>query len=175
MLLFTDCDERVNGRYRRVEEAEVVVPVVVASKMELSGGRKGRWKLSGTTVVRLCCVVAASRSWRRRLGWWRELTVELVLLSGRELLQELARRESLRRERACLLCCNGEGRERERERERGCCWGRDMDELALSTLVAGVAVSGVGEDDGLLPVSACIFHLLFFFVISFSFCFANAF
>ena len=41
MLLFTDCDERVNGRYRLVEEAGVVVSVVVASEMVLCvGGRR---------------------------------------------------------------------------------------------------------------------------------------
>ena len=34
-----DYDERVNGRYRRVEEAEVVLPVVVASEMVLCDGR----------------------------------------------------------------------------------------------------------------------------------------
>ena len=30
-VLFTDHDESFNGRYRRVEEAEVVLPVVVSS------------------------------------------------------------------------------------------------------------------------------------------------
>ena len=50
----------------------------------------------------------------------------------------------------------------ERDRERGCCWGRDKDELALSTLVAGVAVAGVGEDDG-FSLSACYFSFIYFF------------
>ena len=49
-----------------------------------------------------------------------------------------------------------------------------MDELALSTLVAGVAVSGVGEDDGLLPVSACYFSFIIFLCYCFCFITQNA-
>ena len=146
----------------------MVLLVVVASKIETCGGRTGRWKLSGTTVVRLCCFVAASRSWRRRLGWWRELTVELVLLLAGS-------------------CCRSWRGEREldvlqwrRKRERGCYWRRDKDELALSTLVAGVAVVGVWEDDGWLIFAPClstcsfiIFLYYFHFVTQKAFCKAS--
>ena len=42
----TNCDERVNDRYLLVEEAEVVLPVVVASEMVACGGRRQRWKVA---------------------------------------------------------------------------------------------------------------------------------
>ena len=40
-----DCGERVNGRYRRVEETEVVLPMVMPSEIMVCGGRRQRWKV----------------------------------------------------------------------------------------------------------------------------------
>ena len=34
-----DCDERVNGQYRQVKEAEVAFPVVAALEMVMGGGQ----------------------------------------------------------------------------------------------------------------------------------------
>ena len=45
-MLPTDHDESFNGGYLRVEEAEVVLPVVAASEMVACGGRRQRWKVA---------------------------------------------------------------------------------------------------------------------------------
>ena len=79
-----------------------------------------KWGVGSCRVVLLFAFAASllsSRSWRRRFGWWLAAAGAhsgVGVAFGGELLQELARRES-------LLCCYGEGRERERERERDCC------------------------------------------------------
>ena len=92
-------------------------------------------------------------------GWMLlELTVELVLLlAGSCCISWRGERAGGERKLVVLQW----QRKREREGERGCCWGRDKDELELSTLVAGVAVAEVGEDDGFSCLHV-IFHLLFF-------------
>ena len=42
----TDHDESFNGGYLRVEESEVVLPVVVASEIVACGDRRQRWKVA---------------------------------------------------------------------------------------------------------------------------------
>ena len=88
-----------------------------------------------------------------------ELTVELVLLLDRSCCRSW-RGERAGGERELVVLQWRRERERERERER-LLLGERQDELALSTLVAGVAVAGVGEDDGFSCLHV-IFHLLFF-------------
>ena len=45
-----DCDKRVIGRYRHVEEAEVVIHVVVASQIVPCGGRYDHRKVTASVT-----------------------------------------------------------------------------------------------------------------------------
>ena len=122
----TDHHERLTRYCHRVEEIEVVLPVVVVSETEVRGGRRELLKLL-TCAVFVAASAPASPAMEKKIllgSCWRERSCCTVRERGLHRWEEELHRRGCQMERKRSCNAWGERGNLQTERERESCWRR---------------------------------------------------